>query len=127
MPPILNADTFLAAFIGGWEITLILATVLAIFLLKRLPEMWRGLGCGLRQFWDITGEVTGKLNGTGFGAGRSIGGIYGKPAAEAIAHDNCVAEFYSVNDERNHGRAARLFKFLLRSLWSAIRWLLRTR
>lgn len=72
---------------GGGEITLILALVLILFGSKKLPELARGLAKGLFQFRKaIDNESTG--------AGRSLGGIYGKPAAEALTADNQVAELY---------------------------------
>ena len=40
-----------------WEILLVLAAVLLLFGPKRLPEMGRSLGRGLREFKD---SVTGK-------------------------------------------------------------------
>ena len=43
-----------------WEILLVLALALLIFGPKRLPEMGRSLGRGLREFKD---SVTGKDDG----------------------------------------------------------------
>lgn len=40
----------LAAFIGGWEFVLILAVVMILFGAKKLPELARGLGQGIREF-----------------------------------------------------------------------------
>ena len=36
-------NTTLAAFLGGWEIILILAVVLILFGAKKLPELAKGL------------------------------------------------------------------------------------
>lgn len=46
--------------IGIWELLIILLAVLLIFGPKRLPEMGRQLGRGMREFKD---SVTGKDDG----------------------------------------------------------------
>jgi sec-independent protein translocase protein TatA len=38
------------AMLNGWEIVVILAVVLVMFGAKRLPELARGLGEGVREF-----------------------------------------------------------------------------
>ena len=38
------------AFLNGWEIVLILAVVLLLFGARKLPELARGLGQGVREF-----------------------------------------------------------------------------
>jgi sec-independent protein translocase protein TatA len=40
----------LAAFIGGWEAILILAVVIIMFGARKLPELARGLGQGIKEF-----------------------------------------------------------------------------
>ncbi|MGK7396772.1 MAG: Sec-independent protein translocase subunit TatA/TatB [Candidatus Cyclobacteriaceae bacterium M3_2C_046] len=40
--------------IGGWEVLLILLVVLIFFGAKRIPELARGLGKGMREFKDAT-------------------------------------------------------------------------
>ena len=50
-----------AAFLGGWEIVLILAVVLILFGAKKLPELARGLGQGIKEFKKATNEVTSEL------------------------------------------------------------------
>src|SRR5438552_975124 len=51
--PILGLFNF-----GGWEIILILAVVLILFGAKRLPELAKGLGTGIKEFKKATREVT---------------------------------------------------------------------
>ena len=75
------------AFLAGWEVVLILALVLILFGAKNLRGIGRGLGEGFFQFRKGFDETAHDLGG-------SLGGIYGKPAAEAITHDNCTAEFF---------------------------------
>jgi sec-independent protein translocase protein TatA len=78
----------LALFNLGGEIILILAVVLILFGAKKLPELARGLGEGISRFRDA-------LDDTANDAGRSVGGIFGKRAAQAITPDNQVAELYT--------------------------------
>lgn len=40
----------LAGMLGGWEIVLILAVVLLLFGARKLPDLARGLGQGIREF-----------------------------------------------------------------------------
>lgn len=47
-----------AGFVGGWEIILILAVVLILFGAKKLPELAKGLGQGIKEFKKATKEVT---------------------------------------------------------------------
>lgn len=48
--------------LGGWEIVLILAVVLILFGAKKLPELAKGLGTGIKEFRKATREVTEELN-----------------------------------------------------------------
>ncbi len=43
--------------IGGWELLLILFVVLLLFGAKRIPDLARGLGKGLREFKEATNEI----------------------------------------------------------------------
>lgn len=52
----------LAAFgIGGWEMVLILTVVLILFGAKRLPELAKGLGHGIKEFKKATRDVTDEI------------------------------------------------------------------
>ena len=48
--------------LGGWEIILILAVVLILFGAKKLPELAKGLGTGIKEFKKATREVTDELS-----------------------------------------------------------------
>ena len=50
-----------AAFFGGWEVVLILAVVLVLFGAKKLPELAKGLGQGIKEFKKATKEVTEEI------------------------------------------------------------------
>lgn len=43
-------NTLLAGIVGGWEIVLILAVVLLLFGARKLPELAKGLGQGIKEF-----------------------------------------------------------------------------
>ena len=51
-----------AGMLGGWEIILILAVVLILFGSKKLPELARGLGQGIREFKKATREVSDEIH-----------------------------------------------------------------
>jgi len=51
----------LAGIIGGWELVLILAVVLVLFGAKKLPELAKGLGQGIKEFKKATRDVTDEL------------------------------------------------------------------
>jgi len=55
-------NTMFAAMLGGWEIVLILAVVLILFGAKKLPELAKGLGTGIKEFKKATREVSDELN-----------------------------------------------------------------
>ena len=55
-------NTLFAGFFGGWEIVLILAVVLILFGAKKLPELAKGLGQGIKEFKKATNEVTNEIN-----------------------------------------------------------------
>jgi sec-independent protein translocase protein TatA len=51
-----------AGMLGGWEIILILAVVLILFGAKKLPELAKGLGTGIKEFKKATREVTDEIS-----------------------------------------------------------------
>lgn len=55
-------QTFLfMANMGGYEILLILLVILIFFGAKKIPELARGLGRGIREFKDATKEIKDEL------------------------------------------------------------------
>ena len=48
---------FFAGMLGGWEIVLIMAVVLLLFGAKKLPELAKGLGQGIKEFKKATTDV----------------------------------------------------------------------
>jgi len=51
-----------AGMLGGWEIILILAVVLILFGAKKLPELAKGLGTGIKEFKKATREVSDEIS-----------------------------------------------------------------
>jgi sec-independent protein translocase protein TatA len=47
--------------LGGWEVVLILAAILLLFGAKKLPELAKGLGTGIKEFKKATKEVTDEV------------------------------------------------------------------
>ncbi len=76
-----------ATIFGWWELVLVLAVILVLLLAKRLPELARGVGEGMREFRKASDDVAEDV-------GKSLGGIHGKPAAQALTPDNQTAELY---------------------------------
>ncbi len=48
--------------VGPFEIILICRVILLIFGAKRIPEIARGLGKGIREFKDATTDISKELN-----------------------------------------------------------------
>ena len=107
----------LATLLGGWEVVLILAVFLILLGAKKLPEIMRGMGDGMSEFRK-------ELDRQAHDAGKSAGGIFGKPAAEGLTPDNQTGELYDPAVFRRGGRK-RSVRQLLRELWRNILKLLR--
>ena len=50
------------AMLNGWEVVAILAVVLVLFGAKKLPELARGLGQGIKEFKKSSREIQDELN-----------------------------------------------------------------
>ncbi len=48
--------SILLGFIGPWQVVLIVAIVLLLFGGKKIPELMKGLGKGMKEFKDATKE-----------------------------------------------------------------------
>lgn len=47
--------------LGGWEVFLIVLAMLLMFGAKKIPELARGLGRGIREFKDATKELNREI------------------------------------------------------------------
>ena len=52
-----NSTLLFLGGLGGTEILLILFVILLLFGAKRIPELAKGLGRGIREFKDATNEI----------------------------------------------------------------------
>jgi Sec-independent protein translocase protein TatA len=112
--------------LGGGEVILILALVLILLRARKLTDLGRGLGRGISEFRSVGRRVRDEIDEEASEAGRSVGGIYGKPAAQALTPDNQVAELYDpavLQDETRPGKHRKL-KGLKRPWWRMLRYAL---
>jgi sec-independent protein translocase protein TatA len=58
-------NTMLASFFGGWQVIVIVAVILILFGAKKIPELAKGLGQGIREFKKATKEVTDEIQNAG--------------------------------------------------------------
>jgi sec-independent protein translocase protein TatA len=127
MQPLADFAIICADFIGGWEIVLILAVVLILYGARHLPDLGRGLRRGFRVFGTATRTLRDELDEEASDAGRSLGGIYGNPAHEALTPDNETAELYDpavLRDKEPDKRPQKIKLFRWRYLWQRIRYFL---
>jgi hypothetical protein len=87
-------SSIFAAILGGWEVVLILAVPL-ILAAARLPWLTRFLKGFDQGSYDL---------------GKSLGGIFGKPAAQALTPDNQTSELYDPAAFRKTDGSGRPFR-----------------
>lgn len=51
--------------LGGMELIIIMAVILLLFGAKRIPELARGLGRGIREFKDASSEIKREIESAG--------------------------------------------------------------
>ncbi|MHC5201110.1 twin-arginine translocase TatA/TatE family subunit [Myroides sp. LJL119] len=54
----MNSLHIFLGVVGPWQIVLVIAIVLLLFGGKKIPELMRGLGSGIKEFKDATKEDT---------------------------------------------------------------------
>lgn len=52
-------STIFLGMVGPWQIAIIVVLVLLLFGGKKIPELMRGLGSGIKEFKDATKEEEG--------------------------------------------------------------------
>ena len=57
----IDQEIFLSAMPGGWEIVVIALVILLMFGAKKLPELARGLGQGIKEFKGAVDGVKDEL------------------------------------------------------------------
>jgi sec-independent protein translocase protein TatA len=58
----INSILLFLGGIGGWEVLLIMLVVLLLFGAKKIPELARGLGTGIREFKDASKDLRNEIN-----------------------------------------------------------------
>ncbi len=56
-----SLNTLLFGMPGGWEWAIVALGVILLFGGKKIPELARGLGKGIREFKDATKEVKNEI------------------------------------------------------------------
>ena len=85
-------NTMFAAFgIGGMEVVLILAVILILFGAKKIPELAKGLGQGIKEFKKATKEVTDEIQNADTTT-VSAPPVQKLPPANTTAHPPSVPE-----------------------------------
>ena len=46
---------------GGWELAIVIFAILLLFGAKKIPELARGMGKGIREFKDATKEIKDEI------------------------------------------------------------------
>ena len=54
------STNFIFLAIGPWQIVVIVAVILLFFGGRKIPELMRGLGSGIKEFKDASKEDDGK-------------------------------------------------------------------
>jgi sec-independent protein translocase protein TatA len=58
-------NVMIAGFLGGWEWLIVILAVLLLFGAKRIPELAKGLGSGIKEFKKAAREVTDEIHSAG--------------------------------------------------------------
>jgi sec-independent protein translocase protein TatA len=58
-------QTLFAFSLGGPEVIIILFAILLLFGAKKIPELARGMGKGIREFKDATKEIKDEIEESG--------------------------------------------------------------
>ena len=73
--------------LGPWEILLVLLAVILIFGGKKLPELARGLGLGLKEFKKATKEIQDEVEKTSDEVKDTTEELDIKVTAEKVDHE----------------------------------------
>jgi sec-independent protein translocase protein TatA len=58
-------NVMFAGILGGWEWIIVILAVLLLFGAKRIPELAKGLGSGIKEFKKAAREVNDELQNAG--------------------------------------------------------------
>src|SRR5665213_1837055 len=85
---------FLAFSFGEAEIVAVVFLVIMALGSNRRSDFLRGLRRAISEFRKCSRDVAKEFDQAGFDAGRNLGGIHGKAAAEALTTENQTVELY---------------------------------
>jgi sec-independent protein translocase protein TatA len=80
-------NTMFAAFLGGWEVIMVLLAVLLLFGAKKIPDLAKGLGQGIREFKKATKEVTDEIQNASTAQAGKPRAVTSPDPATAISHN----------------------------------------
>lgn len=66
----ITSNIFLA--VGPWQIVVVVVLVLLLFGGKKIPELMRGLGSGIKEFKDASKDETTEENKTSADKNRNL-------------------------------------------------------
>jgi Sec-independent protein translocase protein TatA len=122
--PTTSSALFALFSLGGGEMILVLALTLMLLGAKKLPGIARGLGEGFFEFRKYVSGLSKELGQEAHEAGQSLGGIYGKPATQALTPDNQIAELYDPgvfqNPSAKKHKGFRAWVRLCRLIWRRV-------
>jgi sec-independent protein translocase protein TatA len=82
-------NTMFAAFLGSMEWIIVLLAVLLLFGAKKIPELAKGLGTGIKEFKKATREVTDEIqNAPTVQTGKSPAAAASQPALIVSQNSN---------------------------------------
>jgi sec-independent protein translocase protein TatA len=74
-------NVMFAGFLGGWEWLIVILAVLLLFGAKRIPELAKGLGSGIKEFKKAAREVTEEVQKAGEEPPSKPASTNGQPAS----------------------------------------------
>jgi sec-independent protein translocase protein TatA len=85
-------NSIFAWALGGWEVIVVLVVVLILFGAKKIPELAKGLGQGIKEFKKATKEVTEEIQNapadTTAQTGKPSAAISSQPASTVPQNSN---------------------------------------
>ncbi|WP_020532383.1 Sec-independent protein translocase subunit TatA/TatB [Flexithrix dorotheae] len=66
------ASILLFGMPGGWEMFIIIFVILLLFGAKKIPELARGLGRGIREFKDATKDIKKEIEDEADNINKSV-------------------------------------------------------
>lgn len=78
--------------LGGWEILLIVLVLLIFFGAKRIPELAKGLGKGIKEFKDATKEIKDEIEKEDTRPVNHNKNVTERPVSDAVSENQVKEE-----------------------------------